>query len=241
MEAKRAEAASQAAVRTRPWVIASGAAVGWSLFTMLVLQFVSSHDPIRDTISSYAVTNNGGGMLEASVLSVAIGSIALLGALLAAGIPVTRTARTLLLSWSLGLVTAALFPASFGDRVDTASGKIHQYACLIAFLSLPGVGFSLADRLRESPALQRMRTILLRLTWISIGALALFGISYIVAAFPEGSLIGDVSIWLPVGFAQRIALLSDIALLAGMIWLAANAARSQHREHEELATSRVLP
>ncbi|OZM70320.1 hypothetical protein CFN78_25680 [Amycolatopsis antarctica] len=241
MEAERSEAAGQAVARTRPWVLASGAAIGWALFTMILLHLVSSHDPVRDTISSYAVTNNGGGMLEASVLSLAIGSFTLLGALQAAGVPVTRTARTLLSAWAVGLVTAALFPASFGERVDPASGRIHQYACLIAFLSLPGVGFSLADRMRESPALRRMRTVLLRLTWIGVGMLALFGISYVIAAFPSVPVLAEVSSWLPVGFAQRLALAADLALLTGMTWAAVSTAKLPRSggltEPAELGTS----
>lgn len=218
---------------TRPWLLAASAAIVWSVFTMTVLHIVSSHDPLRDTISSYATTNDGGGMLEASMLSMALGSLLLFGALHTAGVSLTRTAKILLTGWSIGLTTAALFPASFDDKVDAATGRIHQYACLVAFLSLPGVGASLAERLHDFPALQRIRAALGWATRIAVGALVLFAVSYVLARFPEGSFLGDASAWLPVGVTQRIALVADLAMLGCMIMLAAQAARI--REIPELA------
>jgi hypothetical protein len=50
---------------------------------MTILHLISSHNPVFDTLSSYAFTDRGG-MFEASVLSLSIGSLVLLGALYAA-------------------------------------------------------------------------------------------------------------------------------------------------------------
>src|SRR3954451_2701768 len=97
------------ASRARPWLIASALAIGWGMFTITVLHLISSHDPVFDTLSSYAYTDRGTGMLGASILSLAIGSLLLLGALHAAGIPLSPTTRVLFGTWSLGLTTAALF------------------------------------------------------------------------------------------------------------------------------------
>ncbi|WP_232376393.1 DUF998 domain-containing protein [Amycolatopsis aidingensis] len=230
MRAREAEVAGELTGRTRSWLVSSTAAIGWAAFTMVILHIVSSHDPIRDTISSYAITDRGGGMLEASVLSLAIGSLALLGALLSSGAEPPRTARILLLSWAAGLITAALFPASFTASTDPATGEIHQYASLIAFLSLPGVGFSLADRLREVPELARTRMLLRRLTALSVLSLAVFGLSYVAADFPGAPVLAQISAVLPVGLAQRVALLADLALLAGLSLLAVRTARLRQPE-----------
>ena len=79
--------------RTRPWRLVALGAIGWGLFTAVVLHIISSHNPVYDTLSSYTVTDRGEGMLAASVLSLAIGSLAVLGALHAAGVPLSRTTR----------------------------------------------------------------------------------------------------------------------------------------------------
>ncbi|GAB3495366.1 DUF998 domain-containing protein [Amycolatopsis cihanbeyliensis] len=230
VRAREAEVAGQIAGRTRSLLIGSTAAIGWAAFTMVILHIVSSHDPVRDTISSYAITDRGGGMLEASVLSLAIGSLVLLGALLSSGAEPSRTARILLLGWASGLIVAALFPASFTASTDPTSGKIHQYASLIAFVSLPGVGYSLADRLREAPELARTRGLLLRLTALSVLSLAVFGLSYVAADFPHTPVLAQISDVLPVGLAQRLALLIDLALLVGLSLLAARTARLRQPE-----------
>ncbi|SFQ42051.1 Protein of unknown function [Amycolatopsis arida] len=225
MGARPAHLSTSTTSRARPWLVASVAAIAWAAFTMLILHLVSSRDPILDTISSYAYTDRGGGMLEASVLSLAVGSLALLGALVATGTATSRTTRVLLVTWALGLIIAALFPATLSEGTDMTSGRIHQYASLLAFVSLPGVGFSLADRLRELPALAETRALLLRVSWWSVLSLAVFGLSYVLAAFSDHPVLAPLSAALPVGLAQRVALLTDIALLAVMVLLAARAAR----------------
>ncbi|MEY7974651.1 DUF998 domain-containing protein, partial [Saccharomonospora xinjiangensis] len=71
--------------RVRTWTFAATAALGWALFTLTVLHLVSSFDPITDPVSRYAFTDSGKGMLEASLLSFAVGVVAVRGARLAAG------------------------------------------------------------------------------------------------------------------------------------------------------------
>ncbi|WP_116041596.1 DUF998 domain-containing protein [Amycolatopsis palatopharyngis] len=226
MGARRAEVISQDTSRTRPWIVTSASAIGWALFTMVILHVVSSHDPVLDTISSYAFTEQGSGLLEASVLSLAIGSLALLGALTAAGVAVGRTGAILLITWSLGLATAALFPADFADTVDVTTGRVHQYASLLAFLSLPGVGFAIADGLRGATGMARCRVLLLRASWIGVLSLGVFGLSYVLDAIGEVPVLWQLSATLPVGLAQRFALLADLALLATLILVATRAPRA---------------
>jgi len=182
------------------WLIVSAASIGWGIAVLAVLQMISSHNPIFDTLSSYAYTDRGTGMLAAGILSVSFGSAALLGALWAGGIRVTRTSGLLFGTWSLGLALAALFPASYPDHPHVLSGEIHQYSCLIALLSLPAIGFLLQEKFHDV----RLR----RLTVASTGSLLVFGASYLCP-------------WLlPIGLTQRIALGVDVALLCRLMMLA---------------------
>src|SRR5689334_25102746 len=97
--------------RTRPWRLVALGAIGWGLFTAVVLHVISSRNPVYDTLSSYTVTDRGDGMLAASVLSLAVGSLAVLGALHAVGAPLSRTTRLLPAPWSRGRAPAAAVPA----------------------------------------------------------------------------------------------------------------------------------
>jgi hypothetical protein len=202
---------------SRPWLIAAGAAIGWGILTMTVLHLISSHNPVLDTLSSYAYTDRGTGMFEASVLSLAVGSFCLLGALYASGITVSRTTTILFSTWSLGLATAAAFPASYASYPHPVSGEIHQYSCLVAFLSMPAIGFSLLDKISAD------RATLVRLTRYSLGGLVLFGASYLLSNFPGTPVISQLHAVLPVGVTQRLALGVDLALLFGLMLLASRA------------------
>lgn len=180
--------------RARPWLVAAYVAIGWGLFTALVLHVVSGRNPMWDTLSSYVLIDGGAGLLGASMIGLAVGSVALLMALTAAGHRPSRTTRVLFCAWSAGLVAAALFPASYPERFDPASGQIHEYGCTVAFLSLAALGSTLPEPLRTHPAI-------IRLTLLALGGLLLFGVSYLVPGV------------LPVGLSQRLALAADVGLL----------------------------
>jgi hypothetical protein len=207
--------------RTKPWLIASVVAIGWALFTMVVLHLISSRDPVFDTLSSYAYVDRGTGMLGASVLSLSIGSLTALGALAAAGIPLSRTTKLLFVLWSLGLAAAAIFPASYPEFPDPVSGEIHLYACLIAFLSLPAAGFSLRDNLRGTPAARRIG----RLAWGSATGLVVFGLSFIFVRLSDIPFFMTLTDIVPVGVAQRLSLVVHVILIAGMVKVASAAHR----------------
>lgn len=221
--------------RARPWIATSAAAVGWGTFTMVILHVVSGYNPITDTLSSYAYTEQGDGMLEASVLSLAIGSLVLIGALLTANLPIRGTPAFLLVLWAGGLSSAAMFPASFIAHPAPATGEIHQWSCVIAFLSLPGAGFALADRMRTRPELHDARRTVLKLSLLSAATLVLFGISYVLLRFPDVALLESLSDALPVGFTQRVALAADLVLLAGLLRVATKVARSYPAQPQQEA------
>jgi hypothetical protein len=204
--------------RTRPWRLVALAAIGWGLFTAVVLHMISSHDPVYDTLSSYTVTDRGEGMLAASVLSLAIGSLAVLGALHVAGVPLSRTARLLLALWALGMAAAAVFPASYPAAPDPVSGEIHLYACLVAFLSLPGAAISLLEPLRGRPE----RVALVRAIRLSGAAFGLFALSFVFVRLNEAGIepFRAISDAFPIGVMQRLLLLADVVLLVTLLRLA---------------------
>ncbi len=204
--------------RTRPWRLVALGALGWGLFTAVVLHVISSHDPVYDTLSSYTVTDRGEGMLAASVLSLAVGSLAVLGALQVAGVPLSRTTRALLALWALGLAAAAVFPASYPVAPDPVSGEIHLYACLVAFCSLPGAAISLLEPLRDRPE----RATLVRAIRLTAAAFALFAASFVFVRLSEAGIepFPEISDAFPIGVMQRLLLLADIALLCTLLWLA---------------------
>lgn len=216
--------------RTRPWLIASAVAISWSMLTMVLLHLVSSRNPVLDTLSSYAVSDQAPGLLATGMVSVAVGSLAILGALGAARVPLTPTIRILFGSWSGGLTLAAAFPASYAELPNPVSGEIHQYSCLIAFLSVPAIGFSLLDRLRAAPDLARNRATLSRWTRYSVASLLLFGASYILAKYADLPVLAQLSAILPVGLTQRVALIVDLGLLCSVLLVAARAAATPTRK-----------
>ncbi|PRX45481.1 uncharacterized protein DUF998 [Prauserella shujinwangii] len=207
-------ATTVAETRVRPWALAAYAAIGWALFTLTILHVVSSYDPMLDTLSRYAFTDHGVGMLEASLVSLAIGVVAVRGALHVAGVPLSRSTSVLFTATAAGLVAAALFPASFSPDIHPLVGRVHQLGSAVAFLSLPIIGLALLDGLRGHPALAEVRTALVCVLSLSWNGLALFGVSYFMDVFP-------------VGLTQRLVLLVDFALLATFLALALRAARAR--------------
>ncbi|GAB2761438.1 DUF998 domain-containing protein [Amycolatopsis magusensis] len=207
------------AARTRRWVVIAGAAIGWALFTLIILHSVSGRNPVTDTLSSYAHSERGGGMLEASLLSLAVGAVAVLGALRATGMRLGLTTHILFGATALGLTLAAFFPATLDSGGDVASGVVHQYASLIAFLCLPGIGMSLRERVE----LDQSRILLNRICVVYAGGLFLFGLSYITRDIPPLEWINAL---VPVGFAQRITFGTGFALLGALTLAASRSAKT---------------
>ncbi|EID54044.1 DUF998 domain-containing protein [Saccharomonospora xinjiangensis] len=218
--------------RVRTWTFAATAALGWALFTLTVLHLVSSFDPITDPVSRYAFTDSGKGMLEASLLSFAVGVVAVRGALLASGLRLGRTATILFFAAALGLAAAALFPATFTSDIAPVSGLIHQYASLVAFLAVPGVALCVLDQLRDTDESSRgTRRVLVWFTSAAIGLLILFGASYLagkmaLAASSLSSLPALIGS-LPEAALQRLVFVVDFALLATLLTLANRTAISR--------------
>jgi Protein of unknown function (DUF998) len=205
---------------TRPWLLASALAIAGSMLAFVVLHLVSPRDPVQDAVSLYAFTEQVPGLLAISMVLLAVGSATTLGALAAARVPLDRTTWFLFVLWCGGLVVAAAFPVSHGESPDLLSGEIHQYACVVAFLSIPAIAFALLGRTRGIVALAHNRAIVARWTRYSAASLALFGASYLLAKCPDVPVISELSTILPVGLTQRVALIVDFGLLCAILLLA---------------------
>ncbi|MGW4483997.1 DUF998 domain-containing protein [Amycolatopsis sp. NPDC004368] len=217
----------------RIWRLGALVAIGWGLFTIAVMHVISPHDPVYDTLSSYITTDPG--LLSASVLTLAVGSVAVLGCLVAGGVPLPRTTRVLLSLWALGLATAAVFPASYPPNPDPASGEIHLYSCVVAFASLPAAALTLLEPLRGTAE----RALVLR--WLRIGgaALLVFGVSFLFARLDEAGLpFHGVTEVLPVGLAQRLMLVADVGLLLGLVRVAVRVDAARAAAELQPATAR---
>ncbi|OLT44202.1 hypothetical protein BJF85_20205 [Saccharomonospora sp. CUA-673] len=232
----RAHAADLA--RTRAWTVAAGAGLCWGLFTLVMLHIVSSFDPLTDPLSRYAFTDRGSGMLEASLLSVAVGVIAVRGALVSSGLPMTRTTSTLVYATSTGMVTAVLFPATFSPEIDPLSGRIHQYASVVAFASMPAIAWSLLEVVRSTRTLDRVATALAWLLRIAVVSLAAFAVSYVADRLAPWPVFGTLAETLPVGFTQRLVFVVDFCLLGVLLVAAMQAARARSPETHHARNTR---
>lgn len=221
----KATAVGAVPARLRTWTLTASAALIWALFTLTVLHGVSSFDPLRDPVSRYAFTEQGSGMLEASLVSFAVGVVAVRGALIASGLRVSRTASVLVGASAAGLVAAALFPATFTAEIDPVSGVIHQYASLVAFLCLPAIAVCLLDQTRGVAGLAAAGRALARLLVAALTALTLFGLSYLADNFASHTPISAaLAQALPMGVLQQIVFVLDFCLLAALLLLAHRAA-----------------
>lgn len=206
---------ASSAVRTRILSIAAVGGLLLSLIQMFDLHLVTMHqvDPLRDTISGYAYVEPGRWMLETSVVYLSIGSLALFAALLSAGMSASPTTYLLFGMWVTGLALAALFPAT--RTLDpTLSGQVHWYGSLLAFLSLPAIGYSVARTFGELIDSPRTTRWVQRLATVSTVLLLLFGLSYLPGALPDlpfARLLDGLPI---AGLSQRLTLVLGFAMLA---------------------------
>jgi hypothetical protein len=117
---------------------AAGIAVAIAVFAALhVVPPSSEVDPTRRTISQYALLPNGWAF-DLAVIALAVGSLAVLAALVRARlVPLGSGAALGLMLWSVSLVAVVYFQKhnwAVGPSVD---GDIHRVASAVAFLSLP--------------------------------------------------------------------------------------------------------
>jgi hypothetical protein len=138
--------------RATGWALLAVAGFVASLLPVLYLHLSAGAavNPVRHTVSDYALVPGGAGLLALSVFALAAGSAALVTALTTAGLPRPGRMRWLLGSWCVGLAVAGVFRTDPADVPSSLSGNLHRYAGLVMFLSVPLAGAVISRRCRES-------------------------------------------------------------------------------------------
>lgn len=174
-----------------------------------------SVDPVRRTISEYALLTNGW-VFDLAVLVLAGGSAAVLVALIRLDLVRPVSLGTLgLLLWSLGLTLVVIYPK---DRF-TADGAIHRAASLVAFLALPVAAIAIGAVWRRHERWRREGRLAVGLGLVSL--LCFSPLAWAVL-FAEGRWWRAI----PLGAVERAIALSDVvAVVALGVW-AARASRS---------------
>lgn len=151
-------------------------------------------NPLVLTVSEYAVADRGG-VTDAAMVTFGGSAIALLAAM--RGVP--RAVAALLCVFAGGMLVAAVAPTDAGTNLS-ATGYVHRYASVVAFVALPGAGLLLAHR---APApLGRAAG------WVRALALAAGGF---MVAMLASATIADRAL---IGVAERLLLAAAVVLLA---------------------------
>ncbi|PVZ03435.1 uncharacterized protein DUF998 [Actinomycetospora cinnamomea] len=212
-------------------LVATGARAGTAAVTLALVIIGAMHlvgpssriDPVRRTISEYAVVE-GGWLFDVAVVGLAVGSAGVLAALVAARLTPLRSLSAVMLgTWCGGLLLVVAFEKTNWSIGPSVSGYIHRYASLVAFLALPVAALLLARRHRDDPAARPYRV---GVRWGSWLALASF--LPIVAAIALRSVTG-VPWWraVPLGLLERGLALAEVLVVALLgAWALAHARRS---------------
>ncbi|MFI0712173.1 DUF998 domain-containing protein [Streptomyces inhibens] len=171
-----------------------------------------SLNPVSRTFSDYVLVNEATWLFNTSVLSLAVGSAALLPGLAGrgAGRGMSRAAVPLVV-WCGALLLVVLFQTDPPSAPPSASGTVHRYAGAAAFVSLPLAGLLLSHRLRLSPSVGTGALRVRLLSRASAAGVALFFVTHLAATYPvmpEAEVLGRA-----LGLAERLLLITDIALL----------------------------
>lgn len=166
------------------------------------------------TISEYVYTD-GAWAFNLGVVAVAVGSAALLIALVRSGWIRWGSAGSVFLAlWAIGLAGIVAFPKHDWSAGPSASGSIHRVASLVAFIALP-IAVLLIVRRRQ----RRESRAASAAFWLALGGLAFLGV--LIGAIVVGAVNGG-SWWriIPLGLVERgLAGFEVAAVLAMGVWL----------------------
>lgn len=160
------------------------------------------YDPLKLTVSDYALSNRGAS-IEVAMVALALGALALLGgfALLSGSMRVRFLPAVLISVWSAGLLVAAVVPTDPADATTMSTAAyVHRYASVSAFVVLPLAAVLLVARLRGvGPGWSRMERLL------AIACAAGLGLLWYVA-FPGHRVM--------MGLVERSLIGVEIVMLA---------------------------
>ena len=192
-----------------------GVALAVVFVGLLHVRYAGDVDPVRRTISEYALRDLGW-MFDTGVLALAAGSVAVLIALVRAGLVRWPSfAAVGMLVWAAGMVAVVVFEKTNWAVGPSVGGVIHRYASLVAFLVLP-VATLAATRGRDGVAWPR---------WLAAAALAWLG------AILSGVVLRPISgvpwwQFLPLGIMERGLAVTEVAIVVALaIWAGSRSAR----------------
>lgn len=210
------------------WLAVLGALI--SAVAILSLDFFIGAGLVRGrdlrslTISEYVYTD-GGWAFNLGVIAVAVGSAALLGALVRSGWLRLGSAGSIFLAlWALGLAGIIAFPKHDWSVGPSAGGSIHRVASLVAFIALPIAVLLIVRRRQRRESLAASTAF-----WFALGGLAFLGV--LLGAVVIGGITGG-SWWriIPLGLVERgLAGFEVAAVLAMGVWMIRGARRSVSR------------
>ncbi|MGI5125893.1 DUF998 domain-containing protein [Pseudonocardia sp. CA-107938] len=185
----------------------AGAAVAVLTIGALHLLAASTVDPIRRTISEYALGDHGW-LFDVGVLALAAGAAAVLVALVRTGrVRVLSPAVLLYGVGVLGLVLVVAFEKTNWAVGPSLSGTIHRWSSLLVFVALPLAVLLMGRALRAR--------------WVAaLGAGTLAWMAAILAGIPLGPVLGRPwwQVW-PLGLMERgLALTLVAAVVALGVW-----------------------
>jgi hypothetical protein len=185
----------------------AGAAVAVVTIGALHLLAATTVDPVRRTISEYAVGADGW-LFDVGVLALAAGAAAVLVALLRTGRVRPLSPATVLYGIGVvGLVLVVAFEKTNWAVGPSLSGYIHRYSSLLVFVALPLAVLLLGRAVRA-----RWATVL--------GAATLAWLAAILAGIPLGPVLGRAwwEVW-PLGLMERgLALTMVAGVVALGVW-----------------------
>ncbi|MFJ5984909.1 DUF998 domain-containing protein [Lentzea sp. NPDC092896] len=201
------------------------AATGGSLAVVATVAMVGLLDltvgPLRRTISEYALGDYRT-VFDIAVVSLAVGSLAILAVLVHKGLTRWRSGGAIALTlWSIGLFLVVAFPkTNWAMGTNELSGSIHRFGSMIAFVSLPIAVILLARPwLRDHVWGKHAK-------WtMASGLLSFVAFMPILYAIVMG-MASDVRWWrvFPLGYIERILLAAEVAavLVVGLWAIAAS-------------------
>ncbi|WP_432976217.1 DUF998 domain-containing protein [Dactylosporangium sp. CA-233914] len=170
----------------------------------------SGIDLIHPTFSELIFTTLGARLVGVSMVMLSFASICIMFALIACLAPTGRLDRMLIGVWSGALVVAAIFPPTPVGTPAVWYDTLHRYAALVGFVCLPLAGIRLARRFRTHAWWRRSATVVRACSTVS-----LLGIAAFVSTFvPTGQPVWLIGARQYSGITERLALASNIALLA---------------------------
>ncbi|MBV9921900.1 MAG: DUF998 domain-containing protein [Pseudonocardia sp.] len=186
-----------------------GAALALALVGLLHVIDADGVDPVRRTISEYALRDHGW-LFDTGVLALAVGSVAVLIALVQADLVRWPSfAAVGMIVWAVGMGAVVAFEKTNWSVGPSVDGVIHRYASLVAFLALP-IATLAATRGRDGAARPRL---------LAIAALAWLGATlYGVVLRP----FTGVPWWqfVPLGIMERGLALTEVAVVIALAFWA---------------------